>query len=68
VFRVDCRLPESNPDCNMGIGANKSASAELSRMLGSVRCIQTLLAVSKSGVKQGIFRSREMTLLRSMKR
>jgi hypothetical protein len=31
------------------ISTGKSASVELSRMLGSFRCIQTLLAVQKSG-------------------
>src|SRR5258708_12789312 len=31
------------------IGTRKSASVELSRMLSSFRCIQTLLAVQKSG-------------------
>ena len=31
------------------IGNDKSANVEVSRMLGSVRCIQTLLAVPKSG-------------------
>jgi hypothetical protein len=32
-----------------GISPAKSASVELSRVLGSVWCIQTLLAVQKSG-------------------
>jgi hypothetical protein len=38
----------SNPDGQRAISTGKSASVELSMMLGSVRCIQTLLAVPKS--------------------
>ena len=35
-----------------GISPAKSASVELSRMLGSLRCIQTLLAIKMSGSRK----------------
>ena len=40
------------PGSMVRISPEKSASVELSRMLGSVRCFQTLLAVPKSACAQ----------------